>query len=166
MTAGRLFVAVWPPDDVVAQLAGLPREERPGVRWTTPDQWHVTLRFLGTADVDDVTAALGTLEAVAAEAVLGPRPGRLGHGVFMLPVAGLDVVAEHVRRCTAGVGEPPDPRPFHGHLTLARLKGAAACGLTDAVVSARWPVRSVALVRSQLSPAGACYETLCEVALR
>ena len=36
----RLFVAVWPPDDVVAELAALPRPDQPGLRWTTPDQWH------------------------------------------------------------------------------------------------------------------------------
>lgn len=166
MTVGRLFVAVWPPDDVVARLAALPREERPGVRWTTPDQWHVTLRFLGRADVDDAIAALGSLEATVAEAVLGPRPGRLGRGIFMLPVAGLDDLAGAVRRCTATVGDPPDPRPFQGHLTLARLKGAPACGLTDALVSARWPVTAVALVESHLSSQGARYETLHEVALR
>src|ERR1700674_5370013 len=43
----RLFVAVWLPAPVLAQLDDLARPEMAGVRWTTIDQWHVTLRFLG-----------------------------------------------------------------------------------------------------------------------
>ena len=42
----RLFVAVWPPDDVLDRLAVLPRPEVDGLRWTDQDHWHVTLRFL------------------------------------------------------------------------------------------------------------------------
>ena len=30
----RLFVAVWPPEDVVSTLAALPRPYVPGVRWS------------------------------------------------------------------------------------------------------------------------------------
>ena len=43
----RLFIAVWPPPDVVEQVAALPRPPVAGLRWTEPEQWHVTLRFLG-----------------------------------------------------------------------------------------------------------------------
>jgi 2'-5' RNA ligase len=50
----RLFVAVWPPNDVVDVLADLPRPDVAGVRWTTQGQWHVTLRFLGQVAADDV----------------------------------------------------------------------------------------------------------------
>ena len=46
----RLFVAVRPNEAVLDAVAGLARPERPGVRWTTQPQWHVTLRFLGGVD--------------------------------------------------------------------------------------------------------------------
>jgi RNA 2',3'-cyclic 3'-phosphodiesterase len=161
----RLFVAVWPPPDVLDLLAGLPRAEQAGVRWTTPDQWHVTLRFLGAADPDEVSAALrplgGRLGPV--EVVMGPRVGRLGRGVLMVPVAGLDAVAAAVVDVTRHLGHPPEPRPFLGHVTLARLKGAPACGLTDRVVRARWTATELALVRSELHPHGARYTTVATV---
>ncbi|MDQ1444823.1 MAG: hypothetical protein QOI20_1287, partial [Acidimicrobiaceae bacterium] len=48
--APRLFVAVWPRPEVVDALARLPRPDVPGLRWTGPDHWHVTLVFLGASD--------------------------------------------------------------------------------------------------------------------
>src|SRR5262245_7449378 len=118
----RLFVAVWPPDDVLELVQALPREERPGVRWTTRDPWHVTLRFLGAADVAEAVAALRLVDTATVEAVLGPRPRRLGASVLVMPVAGLDDIATAVLSATAEIGRPPENRRFHGHVTLARLK--------------------------------------------
>ena len=63
MSPARLFVAVWPPPEVLDVLAALPRTERPGVRWTTRDQWHVTLRFLGMADPAEAVEAVRRIEA-------------------------------------------------------------------------------------------------------
>ena len=53
-------------------MAALPRAEEPGVRWVDPTTWHVTLRFLGEAEVDDVVRALLTAayKALAADGVL------------------------------------------------------------------------------------------------
>jgi len=170
----RLFVAVQPPDDVLAAVAALPRPERPDVRWTSRDQWHVTLRFLG--EVDDpapVAAALDTAPLPPAEAVLGPEVAALGRHVVCVPVAGLDALAAGVVAATASFGDPPDDRPFHGHLTLARIgrrrggsggasgRSAARPGdLTGAPFDHRFPVDAVRLIHSRLGPGGARYEDL------
>jgi len=162
----RLFVAVELPDDVRHGLdAALPRPAAPGVRWVPPHQWHVTLRFLGEADEEQATEALSSLRAEPATAVLGPRVSRLGRDVVCLPVAGLDELAGRVRATTTGVGEPPG-RPFVGHLTLARLRHRAACGLAGTAVDATFPVDEVVLVRSTLHPDGARHERVVAVALR
>jgi 2'-5' RNA ligase len=156
----RLFVAAWPPVEVCGALAALARPAEPGVRYTTAEQWHVTLRFLGTAPVDAAVEAFGAVEAEACRAVAGPRVARLGRDAVVVPVRGLDEVAAAVRRATAGVGEPPDPRPFHGHLTVARLRARAACGVAGAAFGVDWWVREVALVRSETRPEGARYTTI------
>ncbi len=161
----RLFVAVWPPAEVLDLIEALPRVERPGVRWTPRPAWHVTLAFLGEADPDRVREALAALRSPTTEAVLGPRPGRLGRGVLVVPVTGLDRTAADVRSVTAGVSGWVEDRPFHGHLTLARLRGAPACGLTADRIEARWPVDAVALVESTPGPAGPVYTTLATVPL-
>ena len=43
-----------------------------GLRWTGPDQWHVTLRFLGSIDPGEVAAALDRLGS-AVTGVAGPE---------------------------------------------------------------------------------------------
>jgi 2'-5' RNA ligase len=164
--SARLFVAAWPPDHVRDALAALARPVEPGVRYTTAEQWHVTLRFLGTADVGEATDAFGCIEAAACRAAAGPVVSRLGRDAVVVPVRGLDDLAAEVRRATAHVGEPPDPRPFHGHLTVARLRARAACGIAGAALGVDWWVREVALVRSETLPEGARYTTIARRPLR
>jgi 2'-5' RNA ligase len=65
----RLFVAVWPNEEVTARIAALDRPEVRGLRWTTPDQWHVTLRFLG--QVEDPEPVVAALAGAAARSVPG-----------------------------------------------------------------------------------------------
>jgi 2'-5' RNA ligase len=156
----RLFVAAWPPAEVLDAIATLARPEEPGVRYTTRAQWHVTLRFLGSCDVDDAAAAFARIDGVAAEAVVGPLVSRLGRSVVVVPVRGLEALAAAVAVATAGVGEPPDPRPFAGHLTIARLRHRAACRVTGQRIQAAFAVTELDLVRSELHPQGARYTTV------
>ncbi len=164
MTA-RLFVAVWPADAVLDALESLHRPEATGVRWTTREQWHVTLHFLGTCDPDEAWHALTTLRVDVATAWLGPRARHLSATVLVLPVGGLDGLAAAVTAALAGVGAAPDDRAFHGHLTLARSRRGTAAMPKDIALSASWPVTSVALVASASHPNGARYSTLGEVLL-
>ena len=150
----RLFVAVWPPDDVMATLRAVPRN-RSGVRWTTEDQWHVTLRFFGTvdeADVPAIDAALaGAASGCAAPSVtLAPPVRRLG-SALALTVDGLDEVATAVIDATTGFGEPPQHRRFRGHLTIGRLKSRRGSTLTRVNLAPQtWKTSEIALVRSHL----------------
>lgn len=150
----RLFVAVRPSADVRSQIEALPRPAEDGVRWVRPEHWHVTLRFLGDADEREVAAALGTLQAEAATATYGPAVSRLGRAVVCVPVRGLDALAEAVADVTADLGEPPDPRPFAGHLTLARLHHRGSCRLAGHKVSVQQQVTSIDLVASTLGQDG------------
>lgn len=161
MSMTRLFVAAWPPADVVALLAGWERPGRPGVRWTASEHWHVTLRFLGDADIEAALGALLGVDAPATEAVLGPRTRSLGRDVIMVPVAGLDAVAGAVVARTAALGRPPEHRRFRGHITLARLRGRPPDGdLVGVAVEARFAVTEVTLVASHLGHGPAHYEIL------
>jgi RNA 2',3'-cyclic 3'-phosphodiesterase len=165
----RLFVAVWPPPEVVGAIAALSRPEVPGVRWTTPDQWHVTLRFLG--EVEDPAVVRDRLRGVTpdgVEARMGPSSRRLGQAVLCVPVTGLDELAVTVTSRTADVGLPPEDRPFFGHLTLARLqRGAHPAALRRVprtAVSESWNVTEVTVVRSHLGGEGSRYEVVGHIA--
>ena len=157
----RLFVAVWPPDDVAAALHALPRPVTDGVRWSTPDQWHVTLRFLGdVGDVDAVVAALSTVRHAPVDVAMGPATARLGRSVLMVPVTGLDSLA-------AALPFPPEGTPFTGHLTVARARGRGEIprALEGIPFEARWRAMSFALVRSQTKPTGAVYDDVTTFSL-
>ncbi|MEZ5245087.1 MAG: RNA 2',3'-cyclic phosphodiesterase [Acidimicrobiales bacterium] len=156
----RLFVAVWPPPPVADLLAGLPRAEAPRLRWTTPDQWHITLRFLG--DVDEATAVelVGEIDGRRAEAELGPTVQRLEPGLVVAPVRGLDALAGAVWAARPDVGAAPHVDGFRGHLTLARQRGGGATSADGAAIAARFVVDEIALVRSELHADGARYTTV------
>lgn len=167
----RLFIAVWPPAELRERLDALPRPAEPGVRWEPPGLAHVTLRFLGAADPDVVSEALGAARLPSATASVGPAVSRLGRSVLCVPVAGLEDLADAVVVATAHLGEPPPERRFAGHLTLGRLRHRAACGLAGHRVAGSFEVTEVALVRSDLPgtpgapPTGRAYETLARFAV-
>jgi RNA 2',3'-cyclic 3'-phosphodiesterase len=165
----RLFVAVWPPPEVVDRLAAMERPDVPGMRWTGPDQWHVTLRFLG--EVPDV--AVGDLAVVLrscasrlapATVTVGDRTARFGRRVLHVAVDGLAAWAAAV--ATVEPATPIDDRPFVGHVTLARVADprrgdlAALAGASLPAGSGTWTATSFDLVRSRLGRGPAVYETI------
>lgn len=156
----RLFLAVWPPEEVVAELMQLRRKDQRGVRFVPPDNWHITLRFLGEADPDEVIAAIDGLTFDATRAIVGPAVDVLAERALVLPVSGVEQLAVRVTERTAHLGEPPRQR-FVGHLTLARLKPRATMPpALGAIWRAEFDVDEIALVRSQLEPDGASYESI------
>ncbi len=173
----RVFIAVPVPADVADVLAGLERPTVAGLRWTTPEQWHVTLRFLGEVDDPDplcrALARVPGLLADAQEAVLGPITAWFpGRRVLHLPVRGVEPSAAAVGRVLAEDADvdaaiDDDLRPFVGHLTLARVRGErpGPGRLAGVPVHAEWVVDSMMLMGSTLGPGGARYETLASVPL-
>ena len=162
-------MAVWPPEEVLDLIAGLARPEVEGLRWTTRDQWHVTLRFFGNVELEEARGALRQVSAEATVAELGPETGRFGKRILHVPVGGLDAVGKAVVRATKKVGRPPENRPFSAHVTLARARdrrrGVDLRALCGAPAAASWPVREICLVESHLSSKGANYEVVENVSL-
>jgi 2'-5' RNA ligase len=151
---------------VVAALAALPRSRVPGLRWSTPDQWHVTLRFFGELGLPEVENASMALAAVAGswpapfEVEGGPRTRFLGPGLVVWPVEGLTGVAQAVEQATADIGQPVSERRFLGHVTVARIRQGTDVHQDRQLVhplSASWTVTSLSLVASELHPDGARY---------
>ena len=162
----RLFVALWPSPDVVEQMRQLERPRIDGLRWTTEDQWHVTLQFLGEANQDAMADRLSDARwsTRPLEMRLGPEVTLLGKEIVCLPASapGLEKLARQVSEVT-GVRRT---NRFKGHLTLARARNkvpkAALEDLKGTPFEVQWTADNVALVRSALSPGGARYETVAE----
>lgn len=157
----RLFLAVFPPGGVIDEIAGLERPEVEGLRWTGPEQWHITLRFLGEAEQSEVEDSFRGFRGSAATVRLGPASERLGQRVLVLPAEGLSQLAAEVGARTAAVGQPLDRRDFTGHLTLARARKRVPGSVAGQPFQAEFKVTELWLVSSQLHPDGARYTRLC-----
>jgi len=161
----RLFVAVWPPPAVLSALAAVRGADAPGVRWMGEEQWHVTLRFLGTVELGPAVHALEQLGgADLTTAVVEPSAVRLGREVLALRVDGLADLAAAVDQAFTGLGRA-DHRPFRGHVTLARGQDVRDLVGVRLPAPTEWTVASVSLVRSYLGGGGARYEDVAVVPL-
>jgi 2'-5' RNA ligase len=164
----RLFVAVWPPPEVVAVLSALERPELHGVRWSVPSQWMVKVRPLGHVNASLVDPLAGELEAELegappVECVLGPRARRLGGEWLAAPVGGLEDLAAVVFEATERLVPVTHPQPFAADVVLAR--GRVPRELAGLPVSASWTARSLSLVADRSSPRSPRFEDLATIQL-
>ena len=125
----RLFTAVEIPPEIGEGLSAL-RGGLPGARWIDPDNYHLTLRFIGDVDDDtahDVMVMLGQVRRRAFElklSGLGQFGGKKPRAVFAAAGASQplnDLQAEH-ERIFHRLGLAHDQRKFTPHVTLARLR--------------------------------------------
>jgi RNA 2',3'-cyclic 3'-phosphodiesterase len=105
------------------------------------------------AEVDTWSRTLTSAAAALGhrpEAELGPATALLGPAVLSVPVAGLEPVAQAFGSAALSAGLPVDPRPFRGHLTLARARGRGRLPrvLAGEPIEARWTVAELCLVES------------------
>ena len=157
----RLFLAVWPPDDVLERLADIERPRDPGVKWVAQENLHITLRFLGDADIEEVSDRLDEVLLPRATAVVGPAFDLLGERSLISPVAGVDELASVVQQAVRGLGTEPGRRRFQGHITVARLGRTARPRRSAGTrFDATFEVTEVALVASTLRDTGAVYDTV------
>ena len=156
----RLFLAVFPPVDVVERLGELERPEVEGLRWTKREQWHITLRFFGEAEQGNVEDSMQGLRGAATTVLLGPASRWLGGRVLALPADGLDELAAEVRARTETIGLAPGRRNFTGHLTLARTRRRLAGAVVGQPFDAQFKATELWLVSSKLHPDGARYTKL------
>jgi len=194
-STARMFVALVPPDDVTAALAGRLDDAETkvaGLRWTARENWHVTLAFLAAVPATRVEAAVAELADVAGG--IGPFVLRLsGAGAFPRPRragvvwAGIDGetaddarafarLAKHVRIGLRRAHLRPDRTPFRPHLTLARVRPAAdvtrivehLSGDPDPDSGPDWSVSHVQFIESRLgagTDGSASYVTVASLAL-
>ncbi len=126
----RLFTGLELPPDIVTALTEL-RGGLPGARWLGPENYHITLRFIGDIDnptADDIAEKLAevarpsfTLRLVGVGAFGGRKPHAVYAGLEASPEL-MALQAEH-ERLIQRAGLPAEGRKFTPHITLARLKG-------------------------------------------
>ena len=125
----RLFTALEISRNAAMSLSFL-RGGLPSARWIDPENYHITLRFIGDIDArlaDEIVAALDrverqrfTLRLKGVGAFGSKKPHSLYAGVEASPA--LDDLQSEIDRILKRLGLALDPRKFVPHVTLARLR--------------------------------------------
>lgn len=176
----RLFVAVDLSEDAVAAVdrAVAPwRDRLPPGRWVRPENWHVTVKFLGRTYPRLVDAVEDACRDAAGAATPFPI-GLSGMGVFPGPTrarvlwVGLEDPEERLAALAGDLQRrlpdefPPEKRGFTAHLTVARFNPPVPVREHVEDLAGTVPdtppftVDRLVLYRSHLSPRGARYEPL------
>ena len=139
----RLFVALdlpWPLKQRLAMLAGGIQ----GARWVPPENYHLTLRFIGEVpkhraeEIDEALSALRARPFTLSVGGIGTfaKGGRavsLWAGVERNPA--LDHLQNKIETALQRVGTEPERRRFAPHLTLARLDNVQEAKLAGFIQS-------------------------------
>jgi 2'-5' RNA ligase len=171
----RLFVAVSIPDrvaDLVQEAVEPWRRTLPKVRWAPRENWHVTLRFLGSTDQRLVPWVGERLSEVARSIApfgqcvrgLGAYPSTRRARVLWAGLGDHDGTLAVLAQAVSDALDPrfpSDERAFSAHVTLARSEPPIRLPGTFAATpleSERFVVDSIELVRSRLRRPAPVYE--------
>ena len=176
----RAFIGLELPDSArrVLSRARAGMDDGPiGLRWTRPDNLHLTVRFLG--DVDEsfgnvlISRLRGSLRQFPPLHVvlnaISWFPAR--RPVVLAALAEpskqvVDIFDIAERECVA-MGLSPERRKSTPHVTIARLRMRAPGSMPDirSEINIEFDCRELILYRSRLMPNGAVYTHFGEIAL-
>ena len=175
----RLFVALDLPQEARARLVRL-ATGLPGARWLPPENYHLTLRFLGEMPghrAEEVDSALSALRGRGFILQLrgvgmfekGGRPYALWAGGERN--AQLEHLQAKVETAVQRIGFEPERRRFTPHVTVARLDNAPHVKLAEWVQAHNllrtepMAVEHFTLFSSRLGKDGAVYTPEVEYGL-
>jgi 2'-5' RNA ligase len=125
----RLFVGLNLPDGVIARM-NIMCSGIPGARWVAPENFHLTLRFIGEVDeptAEEIDYALRQIEAETLDLTLTGL-GTFGkHGkehtlwVGVAPSPPLAHLQAKIESAIVRAGQPAEERKFTPHVTIARM---------------------------------------------
>jgi RNA 2',3'-cyclic 3'-phosphodiesterase len=178
----RSFLAIDFPEKEKKILAGYSQTLRPlapKVKWVSPQQMHVTLKFFGDLPQETIEKISTALPAVTSDFErfsltlkgIGAFPNRYRPRVIWVGLGGeteaLKTLQGKVENALLSLGIPGEDRPFQPHLTLGRNKIQE---LNEPLSQrlAQWPeketdpfeVDALILYRSDLKPTGPLYTKL------
>jgi len=182
----RVFVAIEIAEELRRQFA-LAQEKlkcAPGVKWVAPENFHLTLRFLGWTE-PGVVSRLANELAAAASATPAFEMSFVGAGAFPSlssprvvwigvkeGIAQLFGLAQKAEAIAQKLGFEAEIRPFQGHLTLGRARRGVSLKELKPEIEAlaqedfgRQMVEHITIMESILSRQGPTYKPLHKLVL-
>jgi 2'-5' RNA ligase len=136
-TTNRLFFAIDLPDLIRQSITDLMTQLKQEtwakyIRWTLPENLHITLRFLGACSAEQIEAVVKTTKN--AIKTLKPFPIYLNKinlfpsktnphvlAIIINPASALFQLAQNIEQTVVAHGFTPEERAYLPHLTLGRL---------------------------------------------
>ena len=142
----RLFVGLEIPRDVGERLSLL-RGGLPGARWIDPENYHITLRFIGDIDdrlAGDIASMLDGVRRRSFDVRFGGLTSFGGNKpraivVSVEPIQPLVELQSELERLMQRLGLEPEGRKFTPHVTLARLRNSSPRDVAE-YLSSRGPL--------------------------
>lgn len=182
MAKVRSFLAVELPPHIISEIGKVQERLRAcgaGVRWVKVEKIHITLKFFGNIEEEQIADISSVMEEVAVQKNaftlsvkgLGAFPSTRNPRVIWLGLHGweenlLPIYREIETRLEAA-GFVPEKKPYRPHLTLGRVKSLKGKGdLVDHIERDRdvdlgpFVVDRIVLFRSDLRPTGPIYTPL------
>lgn len=183
----RSFLAIELPATILKRIEEVQKDlksSRADVRWVSPENIHLTLKFFGTIEESIIESIIKLTE--------GPVQGTL---LFSLKIQGMGAfpslknprviwigfqegkeivvaIQKQLEREFEKIGFQPENRPFHPHLTLGRMRSNRG---KDELVRGmeryreeefgNFQVEKIVLFKSELRPTGPIYTPLREIRL-
>jgi 2'-5' RNA ligase len=167
----RLFTGIEVPPDI-GFLLSLKRGGLSGARWIDPENYHITLRFIGDVDHKTANEVVDGLDRLAMSEAFVARLDHLGTFGGDKPRAlfagvenneALHRLQAAQERIIQRLGLAPEGRKFVPHVSLARLRGASAADMARFLADAgrfhplEFPVKRFVLFSSRDSVGGGPY---------
>jgi RNA 2',3'-cyclic 3'-phosphodiesterase len=180
MSVIRTFIALPASPSVQQSIVTVQsqlQEAQATVKWDTPEQFHITLKFLGDVEtnrIDSLAKALHhTLDSFnqfdITYAGIGAFPDLENPRIVWIGIQNnhaILTIQQAVEQMCEELGFPKETRAFHPHITLGRVRGINNIHrLTEAIKTGIFePIQvhcpEVLLMKSDLHPDGAIYMKL------
>jgi len=183
----RSFLAIELPEAILKRIGEVQRvlkSSRADVRWVSPQNIHLTLKFFGNIEESKINSIAQSIEEPARTTSpvwvtvrgIGAFPGLKSPRVIWVGLHDEKKVLVSFQKKLDGelqkIGFQPEDRPFHPHLTLGRMRSSRG---KDELVKEMEKYREeefgnfqadrVVLFKSDLRPEGAIYTPLRELLL-
>ncbi len=183
----RTFLAIELPESILKRIGEVQRDlksSRADVRWASPENIHLTLKFFGNIEESEIDSIVKSIEEPVRTTSpifitvrgMGAFPGLKNPRVIWVGLHDERKVLVSLQKRLEGelekIGFPPEGRPFRPHLTLGRTRSNRG---KDELVKGmeryreeefgNFQVEKVVLFKSDLKPEGPIYTALREVKL-
>ena len=182
----RAFIAIDLPASIRSSLAEAQEILKSfgfRVKWVRPQNIHLTLKFLGNIDPDNIDKIVAAMTLAAKDFTgvslvvkeIGVFPDIRRPRVIWAGLNGQPEILENLQQTLdshlADLGFPKETRPFKGHLTLGRVKGKIGSARMKTAIdklkgfeSQSFEINDIILFKSELRPTGVVYSKVQRVA--